>query len=557
MVAAPTGMATTTRIRVSSAEHEVLDQVACLIGSLRRRDLAARSAAGVSPEKSVLARRKRDITSQSSSRWAGSIVRHNDAGYRLERRNQLARRESLQQAIAVIETRLAVPVPHVDPRTKNKIAVRMSVPGRRKTVTGYADQRERATKQRRLQHLRAELAQTSRDIATGRVAIVEGGKRLARNRGNLAAAAITETEWRNQWQAERAWFHANGAPDEPHGNLTITVTPDGTLSIRLPRRLEHLANSPRGRFVLAGKARFAHRGDAWAAHITRDVNGRAGSVSYRMYRCADRAGWYLTASWNPTPAADFVPARTPALDFPARVIGVDTNADHLACRVLDQHGNPDGPPIRLDLDLAGPASRRDAQLRHVLSRLIRIALRYHCLGIVIENLGFDDARSTGRETMGRGKKGRTFRRTVAGIPTARLRDRLAAMVPSAGLTLLGVDPAYTSIWGAQHWRKPLSTPQHEATRHEAAAVVIGRRGQGYRARRRVGKPASDQRIAQRRTTTQAVHHPDRGGGRTPRPARSHDDRRPTGRERRSVSRATVTPASPRQRRGADTVQQNQ
>jgi len=42
-----------------------------------------------------------------------------------------------------------------------------------------------------------------------------------------------------------------------------------------------------------------------------------------------------------------------------------------------------------------------------------------------------------------------------------------------------VNPAYTSVWGDQHWRKPYEN----VTRHEAVATVIGRRAQGHKARR--------------------------------------------------------------------------
>lgn len=59
--------------------------------------------------------------------------------------------------------------------------------------------------------------------------------------------------------------------------------------------------------------------------------------------------------------------------------------------------------------------------------------------------------------MGRGKRGKRFRKTVAGLPTARFRDRLAHMCASAGLRVIAVDPAYTSRWGAQHWQRPIST----------------------------------------------------------------------------------------------------
>jgi hypothetical protein len=161
---------------------------------------------------------------------------------------------------------------------------------------------------------------------------------------------------------------------------------------------------------------------------------------------------YLDASWQRPGAPE-----APSLDAAVRdgLLAVDTTDSHLAARVLDRHENPVGPAYTLRLDLTGlPASRRDGRVRAAISRLIQLARDAGVKAIAIEDLDFADARATGRETMGRGARGKRFRATVAGIPTARLRDRMAAMVPRAGLTLVAIDPAYTSRWGKRHWLGP-------------------------------------------------------------------------------------------------------
>jgi IS605 OrfB family transposase len=161
---------------------------------------------------------------------------------------------------------------------------------------------------------------------------------------------------------------------------------------------------------------------------------------------------------------------------------VDLNDGHLAVRRLDQHGNPIGRPHRIDFDLSGSSARRDAQVRHAVTRLIQYATRRNISAVAVEELDFADARAVGRETMGRGHRGKRFRKTVAGLPTAVFRNRLAAQSYRHGVRLYAVNPAYTSAWGDQHWR----TPYENVTRHEAAATVIGRRAQGFKARRRKG-----------------------------------------------------------------------
>ncbi|MBV9025844.1 MAG: hypothetical protein JO362_19095 [Streptomycetaceae bacterium] len=221
----------------------------------------------------------------------------------------------------------------------------------------------------------------------------------------------------------------------------------------------------------------------------------------------NRGRWYLDASWSTQTAELPTPVELAAGG--ARLLGVDLNADHLAACVLDVHGNPVGQPITIATELTGPASQRDGRLRAAISELIAIAETHGCAGIAIENLCFTDARATGRETMGRGRKGKRFRRTVAGIPTGTFRDRLRGMAYHRGLLVVAVDPAYTSRWGGKYWQKPLEKQLKAipATGHHGAAVAIGRRGLGYRIRRRPGVPRSDQRIAAGRATGQTASLP--------------------------------------------------
>ncbi|MGP4092205.1 hypothetical protein ACTWQJ_48745, partial [Streptomyces sp. KR55] len=72
-----------------------------------------------------------------------------------------------------------------------------------------------------------------------------------------------------------------------------------------------------------------------------------------------------------------------------------------------------------------------------------------------------------------------------------------------GITVVAVDPAYTSRWGAEHWQKPLTTQHRKTTRHDAAAVAIGRRALGHRIRRRTAPPPAHQSDGQGHRTVQA------------------------------------------------------
>ncbi|MGP3960521.1 IS200/IS605 family accessory protein TnpB-related protein [Nonomuraea sp. 3N208] len=497
-VAAPAGVRIRDRLRLSELDFEVLSAVGRHLGHHARADLAERIRIGdVTIAQNRRAERKKRLTAVSSSRWAGAMTRTSEDQYQLALRCLHDQRAGLRRAIATISKRLAVPC------------------GQRKgRVRGYADQDERWQKQRRLQVLTARLARVQDRIDKGRPAIVAGGRRLAKARHNLTDANLSEQQWRRQWEARRIFLTADGETGAPFGNYTITVDPgDGSVTIVLPQPLRHLANAPRGRYQLAGTVRFHHRREEW---LDRVQANRA--VRYDITYDPERDRWYLDASWS---------ADTPALPSPdqlaasgARLLSVDLNADHLAACVVDACGNPIGQPITIPTALSGPASRRDGRLRQAIGELIDLAHRHGCAGIAIENLGFADARATGRETMGRGRRGKSFRRTVAGIPTARFRERLRGMAYHRGLVVVAVDPAYTSRWGGQHWQRPLQQQtkqnnENTATRHHAAAVAIGRRAFGHGIRRRPGVTARHQRMATRRATGQTAPRPPAHGTASP------------------------------------------
>ena len=139
----------------------------------------------------------------------------------------------------------------------------------------------------------------------------------------------------------------------------------------------------------------------------------------------------------------------------------------------------------------------------------------------------------------RGARGRSYRALVSGLPTARFRDRLVQMAANKGLAVIAVDPAYTSRWGAEHWLGPLRerVSPVPASGHHAAAVVIGRRALGHRARRRAGVTGGGQRTSRRRAAPRApaATRATRDG----RPRQAH--RQPHPRRKTATARRTRPP----------------
>jgi hypothetical protein len=517
VAAVPAGARVRTRLRVAAQDEAVLRAAGRHLGSLAGGDLAARMREGrLDAQGKAASRRtrKRALTAQSSSRWAGAITRTSEDLWALAERNLHAEHSSLQARVRRIQARMAVPAG--------------GRPGRGR---GYASPAERHGKVIRLHALRARLARVERQLDAGMVSVVRGGRGLLRKRANLTAAGLTEAEWRQQWDAARMFLTADGEKDKPWGNETIRWNPDEQwLEVKLPAQLARLANRPRGRYRLSCPVAFSYRGDEVAAQAA------TGAVRYDIALDAASGRWYLDASWCPPPQ----PAPPLGELRKAPVVAVDVNARHLAVAVISPDGNILGVPVTIPLDLVGlPAATRDGRLRAAISGLIATAKDHGARAVVIEDLDFAQARAEGREQAAnrpsRGRRGRAFRRAVSGIPTARFRDRLVQMTHNARLAVVAVDPAYTSRWGAQHWLAPLRAHHPQASGHHAAAVVIGRRALGHRARRRAGVTGTGQRTSGRRAAPRAPT-----AARTPRNGRPRQAQRQPP-PRRKTATATRPP----------------
>ncbi|MCX4531195.1 transposase [Streptomyces sp. NBC_01669] len=517
VVPGPCGVAIRDRLKHLTPQDEmVLRAVGAHQGALASGDLKARCADGLEHGADTWAARKRELTARSSSRIAGAITKATHDQWALARRCQAAHIQNLAAGIRTLRHRLSLPV---------------GAPGTKRAAGGYRSKGEWFRKSRRLAALKARHAAAVAEWQAGRVRVVRGGRRLLNTRHHLTQAQLTEDQWRERWKAERWFIAADGESGKRFGNETIRVTPDGKVSIKLPAPLAHLANTQHGRYVLTSTVAFAHRGADWADRI--EANR---AVAYRIHLDTERGRWYLTASWQ-RPVIRTVPLETAR----ARgMIGVDTNADHFAAYRLDVHGNPIGDPRRFPYDLSGSAGHRDAQIRHALTRLINWAVRAGVAAIGIEDLDFTTEKT--REKHGRRKR---FRQLVSGIPTGKLKARLVSMAAEHGLSIVAVDPAYTSLWGAQHWQKPLTTPRRKMSRHDAAGIAIGRRALGHPVRRRTAPPPHDRSDRARHRTVQAgPGHRGREGTRPPTTDRPPGGLSPNGTRTREPSASKTVRDAP-------------
>jgi hypothetical protein len=173
VVPGPCGVAIRDSLKgLTEQDEKVLRLVGDLLGSLASRDLKARCAAGLEHDSVQWAERKRALTGESSSRWAGSITKATHDQWALARRGQLARVHTLQAGVDTITYRLSLPV---------------GAKGSKGRPGGYRSKREWFAKSRRLHLLEDRLEQERARCEAGRVRVVRGGKKLLRARHNLQA----------------------------------------------------------------------------------------------------------------------------------------------------------------------------------------------------------------------------------------------------------------------------------------------------------------------------------------------------------------------------------
>jgi hypothetical protein len=138
---------------------------------------------------------------------------------------------------------------------------------------------------------------------------------------------------------------ADGESGKAGGNETIRVDEAGQLRIKVPAALGSQFGS---HLHIAAPVGFSHRCGEWAERVA----GRS-AVRYDIGYDPAKDRWYLDASWTHDVT---VPPSMDALRV-GPVLGVDLNADHLACCMLDDAGNPVGAPFSIPVETRACAHR--------------------------------------------------------------------------------------------------------------------------------------------------------------------------------------------------------
>lgn len=363
-------------------------------------------------------------------------------------------RQRRPELIAEAQTRIA---------QAQKVIARLTqrAPGSRKL---HHKQRRLATLQERLRRLQA-------DQEGGIVRLCFGSRKLFRAQFDLDANGYaSHDDWRAHWQAARArQFFVLGSADETAGNQSCQahLAEDGSLILRL-RLPEALA--AQGKYLTISGVRFAYGQAAivTALHSSQRIScvtksGKTGmkrvgsALSYRFMR--DDKGWRVFVSVE----APTVARMTHRL---AGAIGIDVNADHLAVAELDRHGNAVRMQ-RMELPLYGKRTEQAKALIGDAAVALAAWARASGKPVVIEKLDFAK-KMTELEA-----SNPAMARLLSSFACNKVRASVRAACFRAGVEVIEVNPAYTSVIGAVNYAQ-----QKGISVHQGAAIAIARRGMG-------------------------------------------------------------------------------
>jgi IS605 OrfB family transposase len=332
----------------------------------------------------------------------------------------------------------------------------------RKVLKKALSPSKRHHKKRRLTTLQARLAGLKEDHVSGKVRLCFGSKKLFRAQFHPEDNGYaSHDEWLRGWQTARSrQFFVIGSKDETAGcqSCVAAVAEDGsiTLRLRLPDAL-----SEHGKYLTLRNIRFKHGQEAIVAAVGRNLSAKKTdwqAISYRFLR--DDKGWRV-----------FVTIALPEVKVISHkdsgVIGVDINANHLAVTETDRFGNPIEFVTVPCVTYGKTSEQRRDTIGKVVKQVVTFAIkRNKPLGI--EQLDFQKRKAALE------KESPRQARMLSALAYAQVQAIIRARAFDAGIEVCEVNPAYTSVIGQYKF-----ADRYGMSRHNAAALVIGRRSSGF------------------------------------------------------------------------------
>jgi IS605 OrfB family transposase len=310
-------------------------------------------------------------------------------------------------------------------------------------------------KKRRKIKLSHRLSQLENDLKEKRVHLCFGGKKLFRAQFNLKQNRFTSHQkWKEAWDARRnSEFFTLGSKDETSGNQTCTATlqENGSLSLRL--RLPTALEPKYGKYLNIDNVTFAYGQEAIIASLN-DPEGQA--ISYRFKK--DTIGWRVFASTSLEKA-------TPISREGIGAIGIDLNADHIACVETDRFGNPIKTKTFSWVSYGKTREQLKAATGELSKQIIEWAQQVK-KPVILEKLEFQEKKLSQNESK--------FSRQLSSFAYGLFFQFITARAFRQGIAVHQVNPAFTSLIGRINYAK-----RYGLSIHLAAALCIARRHQKF------------------------------------------------------------------------------
>jgi IS605 OrfB family transposase len=337
-------------------------------------------------------------------------------------------------------------------------------------------------KKRRLAASNLKLTALKNDLKECKVRLCFGSRKLFRAQFDLKANQYKDIkEWRKEWQAARSnQFYVIGSKDETAGcqGCVATLNAEGNLTLKL--RLPDALAAQHGKLITLDNVHFAYGHDNIVAALKsservevkiKDKKAQPGepqektikrltgtALSYRFIRV--KKGWSVHVSVS-------VEAPKHISHRQLGAIGVDINADHLACAEIDRFGNVIKTK-RIECFTYGLSSD---QATAVIGDAIKIAADWAAKinkVIVIEKLDFSKKKAQLESEAAKDA------RALSSFSYSKINTMTHSACFRQGVEVIEVNPAYTSVIGAVNYAQKLGI-----STHLGAATAIARRGLGF------------------------------------------------------------------------------
>ncbi len=321
-------------------------------------------------------------------------------------------------------------------------------------------------------NLKRKISRCEEIIKSGNPHLCFGSRKLLKRR--TTDHFKTHEAWLEEWQFQRnKEVHFVGSSDETAGNsnaqirhikdndfiLKLNVNPNAKAIkdryIELSFTLDYEAETIKkivANNLLEKDENGLNIKQALTYRVTKEKNGKKRENQYKVAISFDKHKYNLPTT----------------NDVMSGCVGVDINQDHLAICETNHQGNYVAS-WRQGFDTSGTTHQNIYSIALSVKKLVEIAKAIN-KPIVIEKLNFTKKK---RELESGVKKKRNVQ--LSSFAYNKVNSLIVARAEDAGVEVLEVNPAYTSVIGRAKYSKRLGISVHQS-----AAYVIARRGMRVR-----------------------------------------------------------------------------